>query len=157
MKVNIGISDANLKKICELLNRTLADANVFYIKLRKFHWNIKGPDFVEFHELFEEQYEAVAESIDEVAERISTLGGIAIGTTEEFAKLTQLKETAGKVPSEMAMLKELVADQETMIRSIRKAIDKCDEEYGDIGTADFLTDLIRAHEKQAWKIRQYIR
>ncbi len=157
MKVNIGISEANLKKICELLNRTLADANVFYIKLRKFHWNIKGPDFVEFHELFEEQYEAVAESIDEVAERISTLGGIAIGTTEEFAKLTQLKESAGKVPSEMAMLKELVTDQETMIRSIRKAIDQCDEEYGDIGTADFLTDLIRAHEKQAWKIRQYIR
>jgi len=157
MKMNIGISDANLKKVCELLNRTLADANVFYIKLRKFHWNIKGPDFVEFHELFEEQYEAVAENIDEVAERISTLGGVAVGTTEEFAKLTQLKETPGKVPSEMAMLKELVTDHETMIRSLREAIDKCDEEFKDIGTADFLTDLIRAHEKQAWKLRQYIR
>jgi starvation-inducible DNA-binding protein len=157
MKMNIGISDANLKKVCELLNRTLADGNVFYIKLRKFHWNIKGPDFVEFHELFEEQYEAVAESIDEVAERISTLGGIAIGTTEEFSKLTQLKESAGKVPTETAMLKELVADHETMIRSIREAIEKCDEEYGDVGTADFLTDLLRAHEKQAWKLRQYIR
>src|SRR6478672_11820767 len=143
MKMNIGISDANLKKVCELLNRTLADANVFYIKLRKFHWNIKGPDFVEFHELFEEQYEAVAENIDEVAERISTLGGVAVGTTEEFAKLTQLKETPGKVPSEMAMLKELVTDHETMIRSLREAIDKCDEEFKDIGTADFLTDLIR--------------
>ena len=155
--MNIGISDANLKKVCELLNATLADANVFYIKLRKFHWNIKGPDFVEFHELFEEQYEAVAESIDEVAERISTLGGVAVGTTEEFAKLTQLKESAGKVPTEIAMLKELVQDHETMIRSLRECIDKCQDDYKDAGTADFLTDLIRAHEKQAWKLRQYIR
>lgn len=157
MKVNIGISDANIKKVCTLLNTILADANVFYIKLRKFHWNIKGPDFVEFHELFEEQYNAVAEAIDEVAERITTLGGVAIGTTQEFAKLSQLKESAGKIPAEMQMLKELVADHETIIRSLREAIDKCDEDYKDIGSADLLTDLIRDHEKQAWKLRQYIR
>lgn len=157
MKVNIGISDANIKKVCTLLNTILADANVFYIKLRKFHWNIKGPDFVEFHELFEEQYNAVAEAIDEVAERITTLGGVAIGTTQEFAKLSQLKESAGKVPAEMQMLKELVGDHETIIRSLREAIDKCDEDYKDIGSADLLTDLIRDHEKQAWKLRQYIR
>jgi starvation-inducible DNA-binding protein len=157
MKVNIGISDANIKKVCTLLNTILADANVFYIKLRKFHWNIKGPDFVEFHELFEEQYNAVAEAIDEVAERITTLGGVAIGTTQEFAKYSQLKEAAGKIPAEMQMLKELVTDHETIIRSLREAIDKCDEDYKDMGSADLLTDLIRDHEKQAWKLRQYIR
>lgn len=157
MKVNIGISEANLKKICALLNNVLADANIFYIKLRKFHWNITGPDFVEYHELFEAQYEAVAETIDEIAERISTLGGVAIGTTAEFSKLSQLKETAGKVPGEIQMLKELLGDHETMIRSLREAIDKCDEDYKDVGTADFLTDVIRAHEKQAWKLRQYIK
>lgn len=157
MKVNIGISETNLKKICALLNNVLADANIFYIKLRKFHWNITGPDFVEYHELFEAQYEAVAQTIDEIAERISTLGGIAIGTTEEFSKLSQLKESAGKVPGEIQMLKELLNDHETMIRSLREAIDKCDEDYRDIGTADFLTDVIRDHEKQAWKLRQYIK
>lgn len=157
MKVNIGITDANLKKICSQLNNILADANIFYIKLRKFHWNITGPDFIEYHELFEEQYEAVAETIDEIAERISQLGGVAIGTTMEFAKLSQLKESAGKVPGEIQMLKELLGDHETMIRSLREAIDKCDENYKDVGTADFLTDVIRAHEKQAWKLRQYIK
>jgi len=157
MKVNIGISDANLKKIYALLNKTLADANIFYIKLRKFHWNLKGPDFMEYHLLFEKQYEGVEKAIDEIAERITSLGGVAIGTTEEFSKLSQLKESAGKVPSEDQMLKELLADHETMIRTLRENIDKCDDDYGDVGTADFLTDLIREHEKNAWKLRQYIR
>ncbi|RYY49035.1 MAG: DNA starvation/stationary phase protection protein [Chitinophagaceae bacterium] len=157
MKINIGITDTNLKKIYALLNKTLADANVFYIKLRKFHWNIKGPDFMEYHLLFEKQYEGVEKAIDEIAERISSLGGVAVGTTAEFAKLSQLKESPGKVPSELEMLKELLADHETMIRSLRDAIEKCDEDYKDAGTADFLTDLIREHEKNAWKIRQYIK
>ncbi len=157
MKVNIGISDANLKKIYALLNKTLADANIFYIKLRKFHWNLKGPDFMEYHLLFEKQYEGVEKAIDEIAERITSLGGVAIGTTEEFAKLSQLKESAGKIPTEDQMLKELLADHETMIRTLRENIDKCDEDYKDVGTADFLTDLIREHEKNAWKLRQYIK
>jgi starvation-inducible DNA-binding protein len=157
MKVNIGIPDAQLEKIYALLNTILADANIFYIKLRKFHWNITGPDFIEYHELFEEQYEAVAETIDEIAERISQLGGIAIGTTVEFAQFSQLKEAAGKVPGETEMLKELVGDHETIIRSLREAIGRCDEDFKDVGTADFLTDVIRAHEKQAWKIRKYIK
>ncbi|MFT3981686.1 MAG: DNA starvation/stationary phase protection protein [Ferruginibacter sp.] len=157
MKVNIGISDAHLKKIYAVLNKTLADANIFYIKLRKFHWNLKGPDFMEYHLLFENQYEGVEKAIDEVAERITSLGGVAVGTTEEFARLSQLRESAGKVPTEGQMLKELVTDHETMIRSLREAITKCDDEYGDVGTADLLTDLIREHEKNAWKLRQYIK
>ena len=157
MKVNIGISDENLKKVNELLNRTLADANVFYIKLRKFHWNIKGPDFMEYHLLFEKQYEGLEKAIDEVAERITSLGGVAIGTTTEFAELSQLKENAGKVPSEDQMLKELVMDHETIIRSLRESISKCDEDFDDVGTADLLTGMIREHEKNAWKLRQYIK
>lgn len=157
MKVNIGISEANLKKIHVLLNKCLADSNIFYIKLRKFHWNLKGPDFMEYHLLFEKQYEGVEQAIDEIAERITSLGGVAAGTTAEFAKLSQLKESPGKVPTEDQMLRELLADHETMIRSLRKAIDQADDEFGDVGTADFLTDLIREHEKNAWKLRQYIK
>ena len=81
MKVDIGISAANLKKVCDNLNTVLADSNVLYLKLRKFHWNLKGPDCMQFHCLFEEQYEEMEKAIDEVAERISTLGGMAIGAT----------------------------------------------------------------------------
>lgn len=157
MKVNIGITDANLKKVNETLNKVLADGNVLYIKLRKFHWNLQGHDFMEFHKLYEEQYDAVAEAIDEVAERISTLGGIAIGTTSEFAKLSQLKETPGKCPAPLEMTKELMQDHESIIKALRKAIDDCEDTYKDKGTADFLTGLMQDHEKMAWKLRQYLK
>lgn len=157
MKVDIGISGKNLKSVHELLNGVLADGNILYIKLRKFHWNLTGGDFIEFHELFEEQYVALEEAIDEIAERISTLGGIAIGTTKELSEQSQLKETPGKVPSSQDMLKELVKDHETIIKSLRKHITTCDEDLSDAGTADFLTGLMTDHEKLAWKLRQYLK
>lgn len=157
MKPDLGITDKNLKAVNEILNKVLADGNVLYIKLRKFHWNLKGPDFMELHKLFEEQYDAVAEAIDEVAERISTLGGIAIGTTGEFAKNSQLKENAGKIPTNQEMIKELVTDHESIIKALRGFVDDCDKKYGDMGTSDFLTGLMQDHEKMAWKLRQYFR
>ena len=157
MKPDLGITQKNLIEVNKILNNVLADGNVLYIKLRKFHWNLDGDNFMELHKLFEEQYEDVAEAIDEVAERIATLGGTAIGTTSEFSKLSQLKENPGKVPTNQEMLKELVADHETIVKSLRKALDDCDEKYGDAGTSDFLTGLMQEHEKMAWKLRKYFK
>lgn len=157
MKLNIGISDKNLKGIHGLLNNVLADGNILYIKLRKFHWNLSGDNFMELHQLFEAQYTEVALAIDEVAERISTLGGVAIGTTSEFAAASNLKETPGKVPDIQGMLKELVSDHETIVRALRQGIDDAEEKYNDVGTADFLTGLIQNHEKMAWKLRKYFK
>ncbi len=135
----------------------MADGNVFYSKLRKYHWNLQGDNFMELHELFENQYDEIALAIDEIAERITTLGGVAIGTMKEFLKATQLKENPGKVPSNQQMIKDLVDDHETIIRSLRTAIDDCEEKYKDVGTADFLTGLIQNHEKMSWKLRKYLR
>ena len=117
MKPNLGITPKNLTAVNEVLNKVLADGNVLYIKLRKFHWNLSGDNFMELHLLFEDQHNAVAEAIDEVAERISTLGGVAIGTTTEFAKMSQLKENPGKLPSNQEMLKELVSDHESIVKA----------------------------------------
>ena len=103
MKPDLGITQKNLIEVNKILNNVLADGNVLYIKLRKFHWNLDGDNFMELHKLFEEQYEDVAEAIDEVAERIATLGGTAIGTTSEFSKLSQLKENPGKIPTNQEM------------------------------------------------------
>lgn len=157
MKPNLGITAANLKKVNDILNNVLADGNVLYIKLRKFHWNFNGPSFMEFHKLFEVQYEAIAKSIDDTAERISTFGGIAIGTTSEFAKNSQLKEAPGKCPDPLGMAKELLEDHETIVRSLRTALEDCEEKYGDAGTADFLNRLMQDHEKMAWQLRQYFK
>ena len=157
MKPDLGIKEQNLTEINDLLNHVLADGNVLYIKLRKFHWNLSGDNFMELHKLFEEQYDAVAEAIDEVAERISTLGGVAIGTTSEFAELSLLIENPGKIPNNQEMIKELVNDHETIVKSLRKFVDDTEEKYGDKGTSDFLTGLMQAHEKMAWKLRKYFK
>ena len=157
MKPDLGIKEKDLTEINDLLNHVLADGNVLYIKLRKFHWNLSGDNFMELHKLFEEQYDAVAEAIDEVAERISTLGGVAIGTTSEFAELSLLIENPGKIPTNQEMIKELVNDHQTIVKSLRKFVDDTEEKYGDKGTSDFLTGLMQAHEKMAWKLRKYFK
>ena len=157
MKPNIGITEKNLNALHTILNEVLADGNILYIKLRKFHWNLSGDNFMELHQLFEAEYNDVALSIDEVAERISSLGGVAIGTTSEFVSGSHLKEAPGEGPDIQSTLKELVSDHETIVRTLRQAVDDTDEKYGDMGTSDFLTGLMQKHEKMAWKLRKYFK
>lgn len=158
MKPNIGITDKNLKEICRLLNNCLADTHILYIKLRKYHWNLKGDNFMELHKVFEDQYTQVQEAIDEIAERVGQLGGMAIGTTSEFAELSSLKESPGKNPANnLDMVKELLGDHETVIRNLRDGVDEAGEKFKDEGTADFLTGLMEKHEKMAWILRRYFK
>ncbi len=158
MKPKIGITEKNLNAVCDLLNDSLADSHILYFKLRKFHWNVQGDNFMELHKLFENHYEQVQEAIDQIAERISQLGGVAIGTTEEFSKKSSLKESPGKNPTNnLTMVKELMEDHEAIIRSLRKNVDHTDEKYSDKGTSDFLTGLMEQHEKMAWTLRRYLK
>ena len=156
MKPNIGITDKNLKEVTTMLSAVLADSVVLYTKTRKFHWNVNGQSFMELHKLFEVQYNKLEEAIDEIAERISKLGAPTIGTLKEFSQLTSLKETPGKNPDQTGMLKELLADHETIIKALRKNVDNCDDKFKDKGTADFLTGLMLEHETIAWTLRRYI-
>lgn len=156
MKPNIGISDKNLQSISGILSSVLADAVMVYTKTRKFHWNVKGESFMEIHKLFESQYNKLEEAIDEIAERISKLGSPVIGTMKEYLKLSVIKEDAGKYPVRNEMIKELLQDHETIIKTLRKAIDDCTKKYSDVGTADFLTGLMEQHETIAWTLRRYL-
>lgn len=156
MKPNIGITPQNLKKATDILTAVLADSMILYIKTRKFHWNVSGQSFMEYHKLFESHYKKLEEAIDEIAERISKLGAPSIGTTKEFATLSQIKETPGKNPSSSDMVKELLKDHETVIKSLRDKVDECDEKLKDAGTADFLTGLMEEHETLAWTLRRYL-
>ena len=155
MKPDIGLNATKLKSVVEILSEVLADAMILYIKTRKYHWNVSGDSFMEYHKLFETQYKKLEASIDEIAERIGKLGSVAIGTAKEFSKHTQLTENPGNNPNSGEMVKELLSDHETVIKSLRKAIDEVDEKHSDAGTADFLTDLIREHETMAWTLRRY--
>ena len=156
MTPNIGIAAKDIKSITSILSSILADAMVLYTKTRKFHWNVSGNSFMELHKLFEDQYDKLAISIDEIAERINKLGVKTPGTMEEFLQMATLKESPGKYPQQKEMIKELLYDHEAIVKQLRKYIKDCDEKYNDIGTSDFLTGLIKDHETIAWTLRRYL-
>jgi len=156
MKPNIGIKDKHRQAVVGILNRLLSDEYVLYTKTRKFHWNVTGPLFHDLHKFFESQYEELNEIIDEVAERARSLSGLSYGALGEFLKRTRLKENPGQNPNAKGMIRNLLSDHEAVIRSLRTDLEACAEDYGDMGTNDFLTGLMEKHEKMAWMLRSMI-
>lgn len=152
----IGISEDNLEKSINLLSVVLSDEMTLYVKTRKFHWNVAGQSFMELHKLFEAHYSELELIIDNVAERISKLGGKTIGTMNEFSLLTRIMEHPNKYPVQNAMLTELLNDHKTLIYELRKDIDICSNECHDAGTADLLTGILQQHETIAWILRRYL-
>ena len=152
----IGLPAENRSKVIAILAGVLADQHVLYQKTRNFHWNLTGLRFHTLHEFFEQQYNGLAEAIDETAERIRMLGGVAPGSMTEFLALARLKEVPGSLIRGEDALESLTADHAACVRSLRTAIEASDEEGDDAGTTDFLTGLIRAHEKTAWMLRSHL-
>jgi starvation-inducible DNA-binding protein len=117
---------------------------------------VVGPQFHELHKFFETQYEALDETIDQVAERARALGGPAVGTLAEFQKLARLKEHPGRYPGAREMIESLLADHEGVIQTLRRDLETVAEQHGDAGTQDFLTGLMEQHEKMAWMLRAFL-
>ena len=155
-KIDIGIDEKNRQEVVKLLQPVLANLSVVYTKTRNYHWNLTGPRFHTLHLFLEEQYKALGEAADEVAERIRSVGGFSIGTLQEFISTSVLKEEPGVRPPSDLMIANLVADHETIIKGLREDIDKCDDDFHDTGTADFLTGLMEDHEKLAWMLRAHL-
>ncbi len=153
---NIGISENNRKGVIQILGSLLADEYVLYTKTRNYHWNVVGPQFNDLHKFFQGQYEAIDGTIDEVAERIRTLGGKSPATLAEFLKTTRLGEKPGEYPAASAMIAGLLEDHEAVIRNLRVDVEKTISEYQDAGTGDFLTGLMEEHEKMAWMLRSFL-
>lgn len=156
MKTNIGLKEQSQNSVVKILNAILADEFVLSTKTRNYHWNVVGPRFNDLHKFFEAQYDALEETIDDVAERARALGGNSVATLTEYLKLTRLSETPGKIPNADGMLKSLLDDHETIIRQLRKDIDLVGDKFGDAGTNDFLTGLLEEHEKMAWMLRSFL-
>jgi starvation-inducible DNA-binding protein len=156
MKIDIGISEKNSQAVALELNKVLANEVVLATKTRNYHWNVEGANFMELHKFYEGLYDDADEVIDNVAERIRSLGHYTDGRLTELLKLTDLLE--GEIPSEpKKQLKDLLNDHETIIKSLRKLIAVFAEEYKDLGNSDFVTGLMEKHEKTAWFIRSYLK
>lgn len=153
-EVKIGIPKKDLTSSIEKLTVVLSNEMLLYVKTRKFHWNVGGNSFMELHKLFEAQYSDLEQTIDEVAERITKLGGKAIGTMKEFIENGTIKESM-KYDKQDVMIKELLSDHESILKEMRGFI-KDIEETDDFGTADFLTGILQKHEAKAWILRKYV-
>ena len=154
LSMDIGISEADRKKIAEGLSALLADSYTLYLMTHNFHWNVTGPQFNSLHNMFMAQYTEQWNALDVIAERIRALGFPAPGTFREFVKLASIKEVEG-VPKANDMVRHLVAAQEATARTARKLFPVVDE-ANDQPTADVLTQRIDIHEKTAWMLRSLL-
>ncbi len=150
-KIDIGISEPDRKKIAEELKRLLADSYTLYLQTHNFHWNVTGPQFRELHLMFEEHYTELAVAVDDIAERIRTLGVAAPGTYKAFAELASVKETEG-VPTAKEMVATLTRGHEQVVKTSRKALAVA-QEADDESTVALVSDRMRVHEKTAWMLR----
>jgi starvation-inducible DNA-binding protein len=153
---NIGLAEADLAGVGRILNTLLSDEYLLYTKTRNYHWNVVGRQFNDLHKFFEAQYEQLNEVVDEVAERARSLGAPALGTLREFAETTRLSEQPGTYPEAITMIAHLLEDHEAVIRTLRVDLGTCADRYHDMGTNNFLTDLMERHEKMAWMLRAFL-
>ena len=156
IKADLGISEKNTQLVAERLNKLLADEHVLYTKTRNYHWNVEGSNFMEMHKFYESLYTDLAEAIDEIAERIRKIGHYAQARMKDFLANTNLLEP-DYTTDQKTQLQNLLDDHETIVRELRKDITDFDKEYKDAGTTDFVTGLIKEHEKWAWFLRSYLK
>ncbi|MEM9963915.1 MAG: Dps family protein [Asticcacaulis sp.] len=141
----------NDKKVAHELSKVLADTFTLYQKTHGYHWNVRGPSFRSLHLLFEEQYNEIWTSVDDIAERIRALGAIAPQGTGALGNLTSIKD-GDPTGTADDFLKDLKSGHETVIATLKNLVEVA-EEAGDVSTADLATQRLTAHEKHLWMIK----
>ena len=143
----------NNAEVVTLLNQLLANEYALFTKTLNYHWNITGPQFHDLHKFLDSQYHELLEVVDNVAERIRTLGKKVPATLKEFSQSTYLKEDTSSITRAPQMISNLLKDHESIVFDLKKNLEKCEKTYHDAGTTDFLTVLMEKHEKMAWMLR----
>ena len=141
---------------CRLLNGILADTMILYALYKKHHWLVAGPTFYQLHLLFDKHAEEQLELIDLIAERIQSLGGIAVGDPRHAAELTTIARPPDGAEEVPVMISRLLDAHEIIIEKVRKALDAT-EKSKDLGTNDLLMgDVLRRHELQVWFVAEHV-
>lgn len=152
MEPKIGVSEEGRKTVADALSGVLADTYTLYLKTQNFHWNVTGPHFKHYHEMFGEQYEELAEANDEIAERIRALGFRAPGSFKAFQSLKSIDEAGDNLPDANEMIRQLMTDHETLSTRARKVLEAA-QEVGDEVTGDMMIERMTEHDKTAWMLR----
>lgn len=139
------------KPVTEALKVVLADSYSLYLKTHNYHWNVEGVHFKMLHEMFEEQYTDLAGAVDEIAERIRTLGEKAPGTFAAFTDLSSIKP-GNENADASSMVKDLADSQDVMVESLKKALEAAQTANDEV-TIGLVTDRMGVHEKAAWMLK----
>lgn len=150
----IGLKDADCKKIAEKLNLLLANYSVFYQNTRGAHWNIKGEQFFTLHPKFEELYNGLVLKIDEIAERILTLGAIPTHNYSEYLNVSSIKES--KEVSDGNKCVENILDSFKIVINLQRELLNITDKAGDEGTNSQMSDYITEQEKEVWMYNAYL-
>ena len=155
MKNNIGLDQKKVVKLSKKLNDLLANYQLFYQNLRGFHWNIKGQKFFELHLKFEELYNDAVIKVDEIAERVLTLGGIPLHTFEDYLAVSEIKSINSDNINEAAV--EDVISNFAILISKERAILNLASTAEDEGTSSLMSDYITETEKTIWMLTSYMK
>jgi len=141
---------------CAALNEILADTMVLYALYKKHHWLVAGPTFYQLHLLFDKHAEEQGELVDLIAERVQSLGGIAVGDPRHAAELTTIERPPNGAEEVAAMIHRLLDAHQAIVEKVRRAIERT-EKSGDWGTNDLLMgDVLRRHELQTWFVASHV-
>jgi starvation-inducible DNA-binding protein len=152
----IALSAVARAESAQLLNRLLADTTILYALYKKHHWVVAGPTFYQLHLLFDKHAEEQLELIDLLAERVQTLGGIAVGDPRHAAELTSIERAPNGAESVADMITRTLQAHELILEGVRRGIDAT-EKNGDWGSNDLLmSDVLRRNELQVWFISEHV-
>ena len=150
----IGLKEADCKSIAEKLNTLLANYSLFYQNTRGAHWNIKGDQFFTLHPKFEELYNNLVLKIDEIAERILTLGATPNHNYTDYLKVSTIKESKEVVDGTKCV--ENIVDSYQVIIELQRDLLNLTDEAGDEGTNSQMSGYIAEQEKEVWMYRAYL-
>ena len=151
----ISLEDKKLKPVVENLHDLLANYHIYYQNLRGCHWNIKGPHFFTLHEKFEELYTAAITTIDELAERILTLGKDPESRYTVFEKQSEIKEIETIGMKDTDMVKAIIENLSILI-SLERDLLTLTSEANDEGSNDMVNAFMQFNEKQNWMLRSFV-
>ena len=154
-KTKIDLSEKVRRNVVAILNDRLAYAIDLQSQIKQAHWNVKGPNFIALHELFDKLSDVVLEQIDEIAERVTSLGGTAEGTVAVAAKRSKLKNYPLSITAGKDHLFYLSTQMSVYGKAVRTAIAESDE-LGDVDTADLFTGISRDVDKYLWFLEAHL-
>lgn len=149
LETQSDISGNAIPGLAEALNGLAADSFALYVKTKNFHWHVSGPHFRDYHLLFDDQATEIFATIDELTERVRKLGARTVHSVGEVSKLQSIKDNNADYVSPPDMLRELMNDNKTVIKAMRKTHELADK-HDDIATASILETFIDAAEKRNW-------